>query len=521
MKNSFIILCAVFLLLSCRDTSLNTSHSKEIWDEFNRPELFGLSSMRFEELSQKSFLRGSIPDKPWQDHYWPYSEKNIAMRYIDSTEFSKFEDQKNDAIANPKSPMLSPAEKYDLLLNDPDWTLTKESWDRFDYWSNVFKDKSKSEWSWMGICSGWAPAAITEKTTVNNVLTTNSAGIEVIFFEGDIRGLLSKAHDFNKSTLSPQFIGTRCNEKEKDVKLDDSGRPVDGFFATTGNPFYIVNDYSKSRGVLQISDNNTKYPYYWIASDAPFDLSENYPVDVYIYHDRNYLGNDLTSHTIGGHADSQTTQSVTFIKNCRDLNPGSFHIILAGSLSDGVIEKHSFVAELKRTDQVWNFPVWGFSTQMGEPISVALEDSSTRPFRSPSASYFAEVNTTLVFVAEPAGPSMNYPDEHKPQMIDWDHLSYLNYSFKELAYTLEFDDNGFVVGGEWKENKDSLVDTPDFLWRPKGQITDLDSSGKPSPIKYSIIAKLLKCSQQSPDTKRSITIDNVQQDIDVVTCPIL
>ena len=51
--------------------------------------------------------------------------------------------------------LLSPAEKYDLLVGDANYGLTKQMWNA----GKGYHDRYGSVESWMGYCHGWAPAA--------------------------------------------------------------------------------------------------------------------------------------------------------------------------------------------------------------------------------------------------------------------------------------------------------------------------------------------------------------------------
>ena len=83
----------------------------------------------------------------------------LADRYASGQEFSAFAEQAADAMANPSNIQLSPAEKYDLLSEDPGFTLTGESWSRYDTHVAEYGGVTDA-WTWMGICNGWAPAAL-------------------------------------------------------------------------------------------------------------------------------------------------------------------------------------------------------------------------------------------------------------------------------------------------------------------------------------------------------------------------
>ena len=103
---------------------------------------------------------------------------------------------------------------------------------------------------------------------------------------------------------------------------------------------------------------------------------------------------------------------------CRDVNPGSFHVILANQI--GLLNT-GFVAEVSRDAQIWNQPVYGFST------SALSQSDTVYTGAAPGTRKIVEIETTLQYIAE-AGPR-------------------------------ELDAGGDILRGEWRS-----TDHPDFFW---------------------------------------------------------
>lgn len=123
---------------------------------------------------------------------------------------------------------------------------------------------------------------------------------------------------------------------------------------------------------------------------------------------------------------------------CRDVNAGSFHIVIGNMLG---IQKKGFVGELERDWMVWNHPVFGFESR-----EVARHGPSAGA--APTTSQEVEIETTLHYVTE--GSAHYNPVIGTPSQLD-----------KKIVYRyrLELDSGGNIVGGEW------LTDArPDFLW---------------------------------------------------------
>jgi hypothetical protein len=125
---------------------------------------------------------------------------------------------------------------------------------------------------------------------------------------------------------------------------------------------------------------------------------------------------------------------------CRDVNPGSFHIVVANEIG---LLKTGFVAEVSRDYQVWNQPVFGFSSE------VLSRSEDVYATAAPGTRSIATVRTTLLYTAEigarwEAQPIDVYPHQTGTRVYN---------------YTLELDEGGNIIGGEWLD-----AARPDFMW---------------------------------------------------------
>lgn len=127
---------------------------------------------------------------------------------------------------------------------------------------------------------------------------------------------------------------------------------------------------------------------------------------------------------------------------CKDINPGSFHIILANQL--GVLHE-GFVADVDQGPEVWNQPVYAFESKILE-TSYTLKDNVARG------------TTRRVLVST----KMTYSDENDPT---WEPVAGTEdqaNATEEYKYWLDLNAAGEIVGGEW------LSRHPDFVWiKPK------------------------------------------------------
>ena len=125
---------------------------------------------------------------------------------------------------------------------------------------------------------------------------------------------------------------------------------------------------------------------------------------------------------------------------CRDTNPGSFHIIIANQIG---LLKEGFVADIDRDIQVWNQPIYGFHSV------VSSVSSTVYPHAAAGTVKIATVQTEMMYIGELAATWDAKPFDKFPQQG----------RKLELQYSLELNDRGEIIGGEWISDA-----RPDFIW---------------------------------------------------------
>ena len=478
----------------------NEQHST--WDQANAPETFGVKSLKIADLQQEDALKGYLNEKPWADTYWPLDKKGMSQRWIVKTTFESFDEQAQAArdamTAEPEEGQetwatswdLSPAEKYDILKRDDSYSMTKEGWTTYEKYEDY-----EHNWSWMGHCHGWAPAAYLEKVPEASVVA-NIDGKQVLFTEGDIRGLLTKAYSNNKMSKNAAFMGTRCNSRT--IIKDDLGRIVDGTVyevaeaeeppegeeakkkanKETAKTIFIKRNFWSRRHILTFSETVDGDEEKVIQATAVADEADSsYVVNVFASID-DYRMNKVESERI-----------FIYNKACRDTNAGSFHLVLAQYLSDmnEPEAKRSFVMDVTREDQVWNQPVYGFESTIESVENIDEIEDPLKDFRADGTVQIATVETVVHYALE-RGPYVDYNEENGYKMTS-----------KTYRYTLELDKEGFVIGGEWDVKPGyGGSSAPDFLWAPQGELMNS------STVDYSAIKRLHACSLKL-DEARDIT----------------
>jgi hypothetical protein len=181
-------------------------------------------------LNLDKYKSGAAEVTPWSGSYWPQYEGGIGVRYGDPkfphsetfwTNFKYY--QKNyhkDAKKIAKLDVLSPAEKYDLLFEDKDWSLTYYSW---AVPRRTYQMTGEVE-TWTGICHGWAAAAIVvpePKKSFHMELPYLNRSMQV--YPDDVKALASQA--WAAAQLNSVFIGGRCDAKSPTT--DGNGRIIE------------------------------------------------------------------------------------------------------------------------------------------------------------------------------------------------------------------------------------------------------------------------------------------------------
>lgn len=178
-----------------------------------------------EKMDNLTLMTGTLETQPWSDSYWPIYQGVLANRYLDPN-FSPGPDwlanskYLRDTVGKVEPVMMSPAEKYDLLVGDKSFTLTSKMLDE----GKRYQDHTGKVESWMGICHGWAPASFMlsrPKTTVKVLAADGKT--EIVFLPSDIKALASLL--WANGGAKVKFIGGRCNKK--DPEEDGMGRPKD------------------------------------------------------------------------------------------------------------------------------------------------------------------------------------------------------------------------------------------------------------------------------------------------------
>lgn len=230
------ILTTVFLLFALSANANPVTHvvpnSEPFPDETFTHFLENLSYITNAQLlDQHGLTRGNASINPWSGSYWPIHKGVIAARYASSTFANSrtFTNNYNSYKAYPSetfvysgnTEQLSPAEKYDLLVGDSNWTLTRAMWAKGLRDLQTFGVVS----GWTGICHGWAAAAhIHPQPPASHVTVRDVTGrYNIKFYANDIKALLS--YLWAEASPGTFLAGKRCRQGR--VITDSYLRPLD------------------------------------------------------------------------------------------------------------------------------------------------------------------------------------------------------------------------------------------------------------------------------------------------------
>lgn len=219
MFKRIILLIGVYLFSS----SFNVSHAHQ-----SAYHDFGINRPVFNLQQLGGITQGAVKNTLWSDDYWAKYAGGLAYRYADPGFWLDVKNPKpNDwrvpgfhilrnqpatmLIREGRAETLSPAEKYDLIVGDANYSLTK---------AFIAEINQRSE-PWEGSCDGWAYASYNEAPPVKAFRVRNLAGQIITFYPSDIRALLTLLY----SGYRASSFGDKCGFEYPAV--DAQGRLID------------------------------------------------------------------------------------------------------------------------------------------------------------------------------------------------------------------------------------------------------------------------------------------------------
>jgi hypothetical protein len=307
------------------------------------------------------------------------------------------------------------------------------------------------------------------------------------------------------------FIGRRCEQNvanpDAGVTRNNQGRGVGGSFYLWENnsskemSFTLVQEYPRgSQGMtlmrIVLEDE-------WQDKTPTFGyIVEAVGGTPYFTRDEKLAFAAAETGRIDG---LEYAQTLSF-HGCWDVNPASFHTVLLENLGKA---NRGFVMDRTQSGQVWNQPIYKADFTVGAltPIADLKKDGShdiAEAYRAPGTAFVATVTTTVYWASEPNSALFSYTDSDGS---DTD-AQYIETSVYE--YTLEFDAQQKLIGGEWGNLQSFESDSPDFIFgfrkAAQPQISGPSSSYLRSGYEK-IIKKLHNCSlREKADGQLEVTL---------------
>ncbi|MBL0219947.1 MAG: proprotein convertase P-domain-containing protein [Myxococcales bacterium] len=186
---------------------------------------------------------------------------------------------------------------------------------------------------------------------------------------------------------------------------------------------------------------------------------------------------------LGGRCNSkEVTRGPTGSANeaCRDVNPGSLHVILTNFLG---IAQLPLIEDRTANFEVWNQPVVGYEVTKQVKVTASKANTcvgatgSTWKYNA-NAKDLYEVNVTVNYITEGQASTRPMGFEN-------------NISTDDYHYILEIGSTGKVIGGRFcKDSEDTHVD---FLWTPTGRYSASNPNVNVAKVKE-LIAKSISTS---------------------------
>jgi hypothetical protein len=169
--------------------------------------------------------------------------------------------------------------------------------------------------------------------------------------------------------------------------------------------------------------------------------------------------------------------------DCRDTNPGTYHIILTNYLG---IQKKSFVEDRTFDYQVWNFPLRGYKILEEREISAKEANSLIVTGSAPDRYLFNDDAKSFVYVKNDVS-YISVASAERDGSLSGNIDSFTGHDVYE--YILELDGTGKIIGGEWVGS--SKRNHPDFIWLPTGPASTTVAGGA---IRYNRVKRLANAS---------------------------
>jgi hypothetical protein len=227
--NSVAAVVALALLAGgCGARSSTPANPDEAWNPINDPSRLAPDDV---DVLADLPLTGETTQKPWPDTYWPSFRGGLADRWAswdraDGFTYDLMTEGEVRALSESQLAQLSPAEKFDIYTGRFDFPLVQSERQR----------TSPTAATWVGLCHGWATAALNFPEP-RDVTVTGPSGIAVPFGSSDIKALLSYVQQKAPYAAPLRMLGARC---DTDLSMNPMAALDPACRDTNAGAFHIV-----------------------------------------------------------------------------------------------------------------------------------------------------------------------------------------------------------------------------------------------------------------------------------------
>lgn len=477
----------------------------------------------FSEIVDKNLSKAATTVKPWTASYWPLSkgtvadpyENNTLTYYVDAgwvawkSNYKSLVERRTkvypniDEMSEEQLAKLSPTEKYDILLGDKSFDLTKRVQEYMNDWGskklNAFitdlriVDENALSLAQKYVSWGWhkdADAAFRDNYELQGGLSVeNALNLVKIGKYSNVTEAFAEAVEMAKEQESSYVLAKQskfmaawegiCNGWSTAAGVIPRPRKAISFKLPNGKnlkfypadirglaSLYWVNSFIQNNLVKDDKGNYQRGGTVSAGLRCNIKAKEDEWGRLYDHKDDPFNGRNYKT----GKRDAR----------CSGVHPAKWHLGLVNLIGK---QGRSFVVERKVGPAVDNHPMSSYEMSYFNPntgsekgsiadkIVRIDEDDQFKAMRSPKARYIVGVKATMTYL-DYASPSRQETTSEKDDS-DVD---------KKMMYDLELDENYDIVGGQWRavktgkpkkkrkpgskrmQKEDRNHNQPDFFW---------------------------------------------------------
>jgi hypothetical protein len=330
------------------------------------------------EIQKRGLNEGNTTLDLWSGSYWPLFQGSLSVRYRDplfkalitaNEQFGKHKELKEKHplyTYSGRENLLSPAEKYDYLVGDPEMSLTKYAWEISN--KTAIDGKVKI---WRGVCDGWASASQKMPRPVRSVTLNTPTGLSLTFFPEDIKALGSLMYARSQGPVI--LLGKRCRSAALGLFTNACDETNPGTFHRAlvnrvGNlKKTFIADVSPGGEVWNYPIDSYKVTYYNVFDDSE---STNFEEVKELFVKKNRF-----SKSGKRHKETHSIVGVKLVVNYRDMRPANL-LETDSKMNDTILGK-TYIYDLELDD--YNNILGGESHSKNLPDFIWAPNDKTYP----------------------------------------------------------------------------------------------------------------------------------------------